>query len=62
MILPVLVLGVLYSFNTAISALTAEECSLLEKNCLCIAFPGARGTICTPIQNVGDNLRIKDKQ
>ena len=61
-ILPVLILGMLDNFNNTVNALTSAECSLTGKKCLCIAFPGAGGTICTPAQNVGYKLGLTDKE
>ncbi|MBL8677271.1 MAG: hypothetical protein JNJ47_07660 [Alphaproteobacteria bacterium] len=39
-------------FSKGGQALTPEECSQTGQQCLCTAFPGAGGPICTSLQNI----------
>jgi hypothetical protein len=56
-ILPVLFFTMISSFAETGQALTPEECSQTGQQCLCTAFPGAGGPICTPFQNVAHGLK-----
>lgn len=51
-ILQILFFAVIASFAESGQALTPEECSQTGQQCLCTAFPGAGGPICTPLKNI----------
>ncbi|MBX9787175.1 MAG: hypothetical protein K2Y08_07545 [Alphaproteobacteria bacterium] len=51
-ILPILFFAVITSFAKVGQALTPQECSQTGQQCLCTAFPGAGGPICTPLKNI----------
>lgn len=55
-ILPILFFVVIVSFSEKGQALTPEECSQTGQQCLCTAFPGAGGPICTPLQKVANKV------
>lgn len=55
-ILPILFFVMIISFAETGHALTPKECSQAGQQCLCTAFPGAGGPICTPLQNVANKV------
>lgn len=60
-ILLLLVLGTFEMYSTAVSALTAEECSCSGKKCFCMAFPGA-GTVCAPMKDIEYKLGLAEEE
>ena len=61
-ILPILFFIVIASFAEAGQALTPEECSRTGQQCLCTAFPGAGGPICTPLRNMVNKVSYGVKE
>lgn len=51
-ILPTLFFAMITFLANGGQALTPQECSQTGQQCLCTAFPGAGGPICTPLKNV----------